>query len=86
MNDVMVAVGVDTHTDVHVVAVLDQTGRLLATRDFPATIRGYAQLATWIESFGTVDKVGMEGTGHFGAWPAAVLDRVRAEGGGGRPA
>jgi len=28
---------------------------------------GYAQLATWTESFGTVDKVGMEGTGSFGA-------------------
>jgi hypothetical protein len=29
-------------------------------------MRGYAQLATWAESFGRVDKVGMEGTGHFG--------------------
>jgi transposase len=29
--------------------------------------RGYARLATRAESFGTVDKVGMEGTGSFGA-------------------
>jgi transposase len=63
----MVTVGVDTHTDVHVAAVLDQAGRLLGTGSFPATTRGYAQLATWAESFGAVDKVGMEGTGHFGA-------------------
>lgn len=48
-------------------AVLDQAGRLLGVRDFPATTRGYAGLATWAESFGVVDKVGMEGTGHFGA-------------------
>lgn len=67
MDEFMVIVGVDTHTDVHVAAVLDQAGRLLATQAFSATTRGYAQLATWAESFGTVDKVGMEGTGHFGA-------------------
>jgi len=66
-SEVIVTVGVDTHTDVHVAAVLDQAGRLLATSSFPATTRGYAQLATWAESFGTVDKVGMEGTGSFGA-------------------
>jgi transposase len=66
-GETMVTVGVDTHTDVHVAAVLDSAGRLLETRAFPAATRGYAQLATWAESFGTVDKVGMEGTGSFGA-------------------
>jgi transposase len=66
-DEPMVTVGVDTHTDVHVAAVLDQTGWLLGTQGFSATMRGYAQLATWVESFGRVDKVGMEGTGHFGA-------------------
>src|SRR5262245_43940040 len=35
-----------THTNVRVGAVLDQSGRLLATSSFPATTRGYAQLAT----------------------------------------
>jgi len=66
-SEMIVTAGVDTHTDVHVAAVLDQAGRLLGTKAFPATIRGYAQLATWTESFGQVDKVGMEGTGSFGA-------------------
>jgi transposase len=66
-GETMVTVGVDTHTNVHVAAVLDSAGRLLETRAFPATTRGYAQLATWAESFGTVDKVGMEGTSSFGA-------------------
>jgi transposase len=66
-GEMMVTVGVDTHTDVHVAAVPDPAGRLLETRSFPATTRGYAQLATWAESFGLVDKVGMEGTGSFGA-------------------
>ncbi len=68
MNDQMtMTIGVDTHTDVHVAAVLDPAGRLLETRSFPATTRGYARLATWAESFGAVDNVGMEGTGSFGA-------------------
>ncbi|MFG3559018.1 IS110 family transposase [Micromonospora sp. NPDC047557] len=62
-----VTVGVDTHKDVHVAAVLDQTGRVLGTRGFPTTMRGYAQLATWAESFGTVAKVGLEGSGSYGA-------------------
>src|SRR4051812_37617077 len=62
-----VTVGVDTHADVHVAAVLDHTGRLLHTRSFPTTTRGHAQLATWAESFGHVDKVGMEGTGSYGS-------------------
>ena len=44
-SEMIVTVGVDTHTDVHVAAVLDQAGRLLATEAFPATTRGYAQLA-----------------------------------------
>ena len=66
-GEMMVTVGVDTHTDVHVAAVLDPAGRLLETASFPATTRGYAKLAMWAESFGLVDKVGMEGTGSFGA-------------------
>lgn len=63
----LVTIGVDTHTDVHVAAALDGSGRLQETRAFAATTRGYAQLATWAEGFGPVAAVGMEGTGHFGA-------------------
>ena len=43
---VPVMVGVDTHRDVHVAAVVDQTGRLLATQAFPASTRGYVALVT----------------------------------------
>ncbi|MGW3892507.1 IS110 family transposase [Micromonospora chokoriensis] len=46
-EDQDVTVGVDTHKDVHVAAVLNQTGRVLGTKIFPTTTRGYAQLATW---------------------------------------
>jgi transposase len=62
-----VTVGVDTHRDVHVAAVVDQTGRLLATEAFPASTRGYVGLVTWAERFGLVARIGVEGTGTYGA-------------------
>jgi transposase len=62
-----VTVGVDTHLDLHVAAVLDQNGRLLATQGFPASTRGYVALVTWAERFGPVQRVGIEGTGTYGA-------------------
>jgi Transposase len=62
-----VTVGVDTHLETHVAAVIDQTGRLLGTQAFPASTRGYVALITWAEGFGPVAHVGVEGTGTFGA-------------------
>jgi transposase len=62
-----VTVGVDTHLDLHVAAVLDHTGRLLGTQEFPASTRGYVALVTWAERFGPVERIGVEGTGTYGA-------------------
>ena len=54
--------GIDTHGEVHVGAVLDEIGGLLGTESFPADPDGYAELLTWLKSFGYVAKVGVEGT------------------------
>jgi len=62
-----VTVGVDTHLDLHVAAVLDHTGRLLDTQEFPASTRGDVALVTWAERFGPVERIGVEGTGTYGA-------------------
>jgi transposase len=51
---------------VHVAAALDERGGLLATASFDATAAGYARLAAWLESFGEVVLVGVEGTGSYG--------------------
>ena len=64
---IAVTVGVDTHLDQHVAAVVDQTGRPLATQGFPASTRGYVALVTWAEGFGPVERIGVEGTGTYGA-------------------
>ena len=59
--------GVDTHRDVHVAAALDERGGLLATREFATTAAGYRDLFVWVSSFGPVDRIGVEGTGTYGA-------------------
>jgi transposase len=65
--------GVDTHNDTHTAAVLDATGRLLGHRQFPTTPAGYARLLAWLGSHGELDKVGIEGTGAYGAGLALHL-------------
>src|SRR5436190_23198896 len=59
--------GVDTHLDVHVAAALDSLGGVLGVESFPSTRAGYAQLLEWLQSFGTITRVGVEGTGAYGA-------------------
>jgi transposase len=68
--------GVDTHKELHVAAVLDELGRLLATATFPATALGYRQFTRWLCGFGEVLAVGVEGTGSWGAGLSRHL-RVR---------
>jgi transposase len=65
--------GVDTHGATHHAAVVDQTGRVLADRQFPATAAGYRALLVWLRSFGRVVTVGVEGTGAYGAGLARYL-------------
>jgi transposase len=65
--------GVDTHADTHLTAVIDGAGRLLGTRQFPATPAGYRQLLAWLRGHGELDRVGVEGTGSYGAGLARYL-------------
>lgn len=65
--------GVDTHLDVHVAAALDAIGGLLGVESFEATAAGEDKLACWLASFGPVVRVGVEGTGSYGAGLARHL-------------
>ena len=65
--------GVDTHKDVHVAAAVDELGRLLGTAEFPTTPTGYRALLAWLAAFGPVHRVGVEGTGAWGAGLARFL-------------
>ncbi len=72
-QDRVVIGGVDTHKDVHVAAVIDARGQILATASFAATAKGYRQLLGWLRSFGELAMVGVEGTGAYGAGLARLL-------------
>lgn len=65
--------GVDTHRSAHVAAVVDTTGRILGTASFSATSQGYRSLLTWLGRHGTLIRVGVEGTGAYGAGLARFL-------------
>ena len=65
--------GVDTHQDTHTAAAIDQVGRVLGTREFSATAAGYAALLAWMHGHGRLHRVGVEGTGAYGAGLARRL-------------
>jgi len=65
--------GVDTHLDVHVAAAVDANGGVLGVESFATTPTGYVELHGWLAGFGTVDRVGVEGTGAYGAGLARHL-------------
>jgi transposase len=71
----VLTVGVDTHVDVHVGAVVDSLSRLLGSTAIPTTAEGYAEPLAWAGGFGQVGCFGVEGTGSWGAgltrWLAA---------------
>ncbi|WP_448638226.1 IS110 family transposase [Geodermatophilus sp. URMC 63] len=71
--------GVDTHADTHTAAVIDAAGRLLGHDQFAASAAGYAQLAAWLAAHGEVQRVGVEGTGVYGAGLARHLTAVGLE-------
>jgi transposase len=65
--------GVDTHDQTHTVAAVDAGGRLLGHATLPATPVGYRRLLAWLRACGVVAKVGVEGTGSYGAGLARSL-------------
>ncbi|EUA86529.1 transposase family protein [Mycobacterium ulcerans str. Harvey] len=69
----------DTHAATHHGAVIDSRGRLLADAEYPASGRGYAAMLTWMRSKGNLTKVGVEGTGAYGAGLARYLHEQGVE-------
>ncbi len=69
----VITLGVDTHKDIHVAVALDGLGRRLGTLSVPTIPAGYKQLVDWANGFGTLERVGIEGTGSFGAGLARFL-------------
>jgi transposase len=73
MSIVNVTGGVDTHSDTHVAAAVDHNGGVLGVEAFPARRAGYEDLLGWLAAFGSLDRVGVEGTGSYGRGLARFL-------------
>ncbi len=69
--------GVDTHGQTHHAAALDPVGRQLGDREFPTTPAGYRALLSWLGGYGHLERVGVEGTGTYGA---GLTRQLRAAG------
>jgi len=63
----LVTGGVDTHLDQHVAAVVDAVGGVLGVAQFPVSPAGYRRLLVWMRGYGRLERVGVEGTGSYGA-------------------
>ena len=68
-----VILGVDTHLNVHVGALISDTGQCLGTLSVSTDAAGYSKLMTWADSFGPLHRAGVEGTGTYGAGLARSL-------------
>src|SRR3954469_13203922 len=72
--------GVDTHLVVHVAAAVDANGGVLGVESFVTTPAGYHELCSWLETFGILAQVGVEGTGAYGAGSRAQPRSTHASG------
>ena len=70
-----IVIGVDTHKHIHVAAVMDTIGGILATLTIPTDTGGFQQLLDWATSFGRILAFGIEGTGSYGATLTSFLGR-----------
>jgi transposase len=75
-SDGEVVLGVDTHADVHVAALVSAVGGLVAVKTFVASAAGYRALLTWARGHGPVRRAGVEGTGSYGVGLARYLRRA----------
>lgn len=67
-----VAIGVDTHKDIHTASAFDLVGRWLGRFEIRASGAGYLELLEWARSFGE-PAFGIEGVASYGAGLARVL-------------
>lgn len=72
--DWTVAIGVDTHKDVHVAVAVDRVGAQLESREIETTAAGYRRLLLWARELG-VPAFAVEGTGSYGAGLVRFLER-----------
>ena len=69
----MMVVGVDSHKDSLVCAVVDEAGRVVGFESFPNTGAGHEKVLSWTRGLWSVIRVGIEGSGSYGRGLAQLL-------------
>ncbi|WP_237297330.1 hypothetical protein [Streptomyces sp. 3211] len=59
-----IVLGVDTHKDVHVAAVVTAAGVFVESRSFQTTAKGYEQLLAWARTLGHLNQAGWSARAH----------------------
>src|ERR671910_653971 len=70
-----VAIGVDTHRDVHVAVAVDRVGVQIDSREIETTRAGYRSLLSWALDLGA-PVFAVEGAGSYGAGLVRFLERA----------
>jgi transposase len=73
--DWTVAIGVDTHKEVHVAVALDRLGAQLDSREIATTPAGYRSLLSWAKELG-VPAFAIEGAGSYGVGLVRFLEQA----------
>jgi hypothetical protein len=73
-----VILGVDTHLDTHVGAVINEVGHMLGTFATPTNAEGYRQLLNWARSFGNLQRA-VNRVSQFGRSTALIVLNVAFE-------
>ncbi len=68
-----VVVGVDSHKEWVAAAAVDELGRTLEVRRFANDSRGHDEVLAWVQSNPDVTRIGIEGSGVYGAALARAL-------------
>jgi transposase len=68
-----VDIGIDSHKRSFSAVVVDDLGRVIGVRDLPNTPTGFAHFERWAAEHGDVRRIGIEGTGSYGAGLARHL-------------
>jgi transposase len=59
--EVVLTIGVDTHTEAHVAVASDHFGRRIGTCTLATTEAGYGSFLQWASQLGEIHTIGMEG-------------------------
>lgn len=68
-----VAIGVDAHKETLAAAAVDDVGRMIAEAEFRNDGKGHKQFLAWVRGQAVERRIGIEGSGSFGAGLARML-------------